>query len=284
MADIRSMTAPEVKQLVRWADAEGWNPGRNDAECFWRLDPEGFLALAQGNQFLGGGAIIRYSEAFGFMGLFIVRESHRGQGLGTKLWFARRDQLLSRLGEGGTIGLDGVDAMVPFYAQGGFEPFTRHRRYELTESPADLQRASQVVDLSTVDFTQISAFDRDCFPAPRDHFLKAWITQQGAISLGFVDNGRLRGFGVMRPCIRGWKIGPLFADSHNVANELFAAFQLQRNDEPIYLDVPENNPIGIDLCGMYQMEEVFGCVRMYLGKPPELDHEKIFGITTLEVG
>ncbi|MCG6154816.1 GNAT family N-acetyltransferase [Rubinisphaera margarita] len=284
MAEIRPMTSGEVQQLVQWADAEGWNPGRNDADCFWQLDPDGFLALVEDNELIGGGAIIRYSDTFGFMGLFIVRETHRGQGHGSKLWFARRDQLLSRLGPKACIGLDGVDAMVPFYAKGGFEPFTRHRRYELSDSSADFQQSSQIVELTTVDFDKITAFDRDCFPAPRDHFLNAWITQPEAIALGFLDHSTLRGFGVMRPCVHGWKIGPLYADSHEIANELFAAFQLHRHGGPIYLDVPENNPIAIDLCGTYDMKEVFGCVRMYYGNPPELDSLKIFGITTLEVG
>jgi hypothetical protein len=29
---------------------------------------------------------------------------------------------------------------------------------------------------------------------------------------------------------------------------------------------------------------VFGCARMYLGPPPELPHQEIFGVTTLELG
>lgn len=43
------------------------------------------------------------------MGLFIVDPKYRGQGLGRKLWYARRDHLLSRLQPNATIGLDAVD-------------------------------------------------------------------------------------------------------------------------------------------------------------------------------
>jgi hypothetical protein len=32
------------------------------------------------------------------------------------------------------------------------------------------------------------------------------------------------------------------------------------------------------------MEEVFGTARMYLGDPPALAHERIFGVTTFELG
>ena len=118
MPEIRKMNRGELRELVRWAEAEGWNPGIHDADLFWDLDPEGYLALLHDQQVIGGGAIIRHSEDFGFMGLFIVKPSHRGKKLGEQLWFARRDHLLARLRPGGTIGLDGVDPMVPFYAAG----------------------------------------------------------------------------------------------------------------------------------------------------------------------
>ncbi|MDA1165470.1 MAG: hypothetical protein O3B13_20425 [Planctomycetota bacterium] len=130
----------------------------------------------------------------------------------------------------------------------------------------------------------IADFDSRCFPSRRERFLADWSNQIGAISLGFVDGVKLLGFGVMRPCVTGWKIGPLFADSVEVADHLFQAFQLQSAGQPLMLDVPDNNLEAIDLCRNYQMLEVFGCVRMYLGSAPALDHHRIFGITTLEVG
>ena len=130
---IRNLTQPELHELVHWAAAEGWNPGVNDAALFWDVDPEGYLAVDMDQRMVGGGAIIRHNANFGFMGLFIVDPDYRGQQLGTKLWYARRDALLSRLDENGTIGLDGVDAMVPFYQKGGFKQFTRHRRFELAD-------------------------------------------------------------------------------------------------------------------------------------------------------
>jgi hypothetical protein len=38
------------------------------------------------------------------------------------------------------------------------------------------------------------------------------------------------------------------------------------------------------LARRHEMREVFRCARMYLGEPPELPWERIFGITTLELG
>ncbi|WP_339743352.1 GNAT family N-acetyltransferase [uncultured Rubinisphaera sp.] len=284
MAEIRALKFEELQLLVDWAGKEGWNPGLNDVDSFWNLDPEGFLALCENDKFIGGGAIIRHSDDYGFMGLFIVDEPFRGRKLGTKLWLARRDQLLSRLKPGGTIGLDGVDAMVKFYEKGGFQQYTRHRRFQLNEPSPECKRSETVCDLKTVNFETVLEFDRRCFPASRPQPLSNWIHQPGAISLAVVENETLKGFGVMRPCRVGWKIGPLFADSLHTADQLFQAFQLQQAGQQIFLDIPDNNPQAIELCRKYQMEEVFGCERMYLGSPPKLDNESIFGITNLETG
>lgn len=284
MIEIRPMTETEVRQLVAWADDEGWNPGRNDAGLFWQLDPSGFLAICEHGQFVGGGAIIRHSDSFGFMGLFIVAKEHRGKTLGTQLWQARKDRLLARLAEGGTIGLDGVDAMVPFYTQGGFSAFTRHRRFQLAAPSPKAINCEAIVPLTSLSLSKIADYDQQCFPARREAYLGKWINQPWADGLAYMQGDRLLGFGVARPCVVGRKIGPLFADSLEVADALFQGFQLRQEEGPLFLDIPDNNPAAVELCQQYAMEEVFGCTRMYYGPPPELDHAKIFGITTMEVG
>ena len=40
---LRRMTKEEAEVAVRWAADEGWNPGLADMECFWPVDPEGFV-------------------------------------------------------------------------------------------------------------------------------------------------------------------------------------------------------------------------------------------------
>ena len=117
---IRNMSRPEVDQLVAWAAREGWNPGLHDAELFWHTDPEAFVAAEIAGELIGGGAITSYGGEFGFMGFFIVRPEFRGQGLGNRLWHARRERLLARLRPGASIGMDGVFDMQDYCAQGGF--------------------------------------------------------------------------------------------------------------------------------------------------------------------
>ena len=52
----------------------------------------------------------------------------------------------------------------------------------------------------------------------------------------------------------------------------------------VFLDPPEPNGPAVALAKRYGLEPVFETARMYRGAVPELPLEKIFGITTFELG
>jgi len=284
---ICNMTRPELDELVDWAAREGWNPGLHDAELFWATDPAAFIAAYQGGELIGGGAITSYDGEFGFMGFFIVRPEYRGQGLGNTLWHARRERLLARLRPGASIGMDGVFAMQDYYAKGGFVFSHRNMRFRasLTARPTTSQVGGQdIVPLASVPFDQVVDYDRTCFPAPRASFLSGWIAQADALAVGCRREGRLSGYGVVRRCREGYKIGPLFADDALAANALYARLAEFAEGGPLFLDAPQSNPAAMALVHQQGMIEVFGCARMYLGPPPAIAHERVFGVTTFELG
>ena len=279
---IRGMRREELDVLVDWAANEGWNPGLSDADIFWATDPEGFIAAELNGELVGGGSIVSYEGRYGFMGFFIVHPNHRGRGLGNTLWHARRDMLIERLEKPATIGMDGVFDMQHYYARGGFEFAGRDLRFETTGKPCSV--AANIVDAGELSFADIEAYDRDHFPAPRADFMRRWIKQPGAFSLGSISGGGLSGFAVMRPCRTGYKIAPLFADHPDIAEDLFLALSAQAPGEPIFLDVPESNPSAIEMAHRHDMVEVFGCAKMYLGPKPVLPEHEIFGVTSFELG
>lgn len=285
--DIRQMTRDEVDDLVRWAALEGWNPGLHDAGIFWETDPEAFIAAELDGEVIGGGAITAYGGEFGFMGFFVVRPEFRRRGFGDTLWHARRDRLIARLDPGASIGMDGVFDMQPYYAKGGFDFSHRNIRYRFVGTPSGDETGAideTILDLGDVPFDEVQAYDRTCFPAARPSFLRAWISQPEAGALGIQRQGRLCGYGVIRRCLEGYKVGPLFADDERAATTLYARFVEFAEGDPIFLDVPENNPAAMSLVRRFGMDEVFGCARMYLGPAPDLHHHRIFGVTTFELG
>lgn len=282
---IRAMTRSEVDDLVGWAAGEGWNPGLHDADIFWANDPEAFIAAQREGELIGGGAITAYGDSFGFMGFFIVRPEFRGRGFGNRLWHARRERLLARLRPSASIGMDGVFAMQDYYTKGGFAFSHRNMRFraEVPEGHA-AAIASPLVPLADVPFDQIMAYDRTCFPAARPAFLSRWIAQEDALALGYLRDGTLAGYGVVRRCLEGCKIGPLFADDAAAAEALYAGLAGFATGGPLFLDAPENNAQAMALVARHGMEEVFGCARMYLGPVPDIAHDRVFGVTTFELG
>ena len=151
------MRRDEVATLGGWAADEGWNPGKADLDIAWDIDPDAFIALRRGAELVGGGTIFSYAGLFGFMGLFIVRKDLRGDGLGAQLWHYRLKRLQARLSPGAVIGMDGVFAMVPFYARGGFALAYRDLRFQgIANGSAD----PQVQLLDEASFATIDRFDR----------------------------------------------------------------------------------------------------------------------------
>lgn len=69
-----------------------------------------------------------------------------------------------------------------------------------------------------------------------------------------------------------------------MAATLFDALAAFAGRGPVFLDVPENNPGAMALVRARAMTEVFGCARMYLGPVPAIRHERVFGVTTFELG
>jgi GNAT superfamily N-acetyltransferase len=279
---VRPLSRNMLDTVVGWAAAEGWNPGLDDADIFWETDPKGFVGLEMKGELIGSGSIVSYCNQFGFMGFFIMRPEFRNQGLGAQLWHERVRLLRTRLDPNASIGMDGVFTMQPFYSRGGFVFQYRTPRMEgigVYSTPD-----SRVVELSLIPFSQVQQFDQLHFGYDRTAFLKRWITPRNGLGMGFVRGNQLAAMGVIRPCLSGFKIGPLFAQDEESANAVFDALSSHATGKPIFLDTPECNPHARSLAQRKNMHEVFGCARMYLGTPPRLPVKHIYGITTFELG
>lgn len=272
---VRTMNRRDVDQAVDWAAQEGWNPGLHDAESFFPTDPKGFFVAELEGKPAGCISAVAYDESFGFMGFYIVRPELRGRGIGMALWDAALAYMGNRV-----IGADGVVAMLDKYARFDFRIAHNNARYEGIGRAA----ATQLPDLAEVPFAELAAFDRQFFPADRSAFLQSWISRSGTRSRAVLAGGRLTGYGTIRPCRRGFKIGPLFADTPEIAEELFAALTACATDEPVFLDIPVCNRAAQELVERHGMKMVFETARIYRGDPPVLPLERTFGITSFELG
>ena len=229
-------------------------------------------------QTIATGSAPIYDGQFAFIGLYIVEPAYRGKGYGLSLTQAM-------LAHGGDLnaGLDGVEAMAERYARLGFR--TAHRSVRHGFIPTSRRNVTaEIVPLAQVPFAELADYDRRHFLAPRTNFLEAWITQPHAVALGFVDGDRLQGYGVLRQCCSGYKIGPLFAEQPEIAEALFNALCNNAIGQPVFIDMPEPNQAASKLAAKYEMKPFFACQRMYLRGDPGLPLDAIFGITSFEAG
>lgn len=276
---IERMNQDQLERVLEWAAAEGWNPGLHDAANFFAADPEGFFMGFLDDEPVGSISAVTYPGNFGFIGLYIVRPEHRGKGFGLKLWHTAVDHLGDR-----TVGLDGVVERQASYARSGFVTAHLNIRFEWNDS-VEQQPVSGIVPLGHLAFHELLAYDAGLFPGFREGFLRAWIGQPGCLGLAYrSDQGDVAGYGLLRPCRQGYKLGPLFADSSRIAEALLLAFRRHTGSAPIFLDVPESNTAAIHLAGQRGMQRVFETARMYTPRAPSLPLERCFGITSYELG
>lgn len=123
------------------------------------------------------------------------------------------------------------------------------------------------------------------FPAERATFLRYWIAQKGSIALGLLQQNNLRGYGVIRPCRKGFKVGPLFADeAPGAATLLNALLSHVPVGEQVQFDIAAGHGNARDLALSWGMQPVFETARMYTGAPPTFDLHRQYGVTTFELG
>ena len=97
-------------------------------------------------------------------------------------------------------------------------------------------------------------------------------------------DGRLAAWGVIRPCRTGCKVGPLVADNPEGAEAVLKALLAGVGGGEIFLDVPSVNRDAVALAQELKLAPVFETARMYTGVIPTLRLERLFGVTTFELG
>ena len=160
-----------------------------------------------------------------------------------------------------------------------------HRNVRFGGAPdCEPPRDERIVAIAPNLVNAVVAYDRRFFPAVRDAFMGCWLRPDRREGRALIEDGAVRGYGVIRPCRSGFKIGPLFADSDDSADLLFRALATDVKDAQVFLDCPEPNRAATDLAARYRLSPVFETARMYRGAAPALPLDSIYGITSFELG
>ncbi len=278
--EIRPSTLPELRVVLGWAAEEGWNPGRSDAEVFFKTDPDGFFGAFVEDKLVGAISAVRYGDEFSFVGLFIVKPELRGGPIGPLLG----KRALERLA-GVNIGVDGVEKKIRNYEGYGFKMAHYNIRHQGFSSKAKTSGA-KLNPLRDIPFEKLLSYDAGRFPARREAFLRAWIEAEGHYGLASLNaKGEVEGYGVLRPCVEGYKVGPLFAKDAALAKTLLKSLLAHVPESSRFqLDVPADNAAALALVSELGLKAVFRTARMYNLARPRIAENEVFGISSFELG
>ena len=265
---IRNLDLPEIATLLDWAAAEGWNSGLNDAVAFQAADPSGFFGAFVDGTMVAGISAVAYDAQFGFIGLYICHPDWRGQGHGKAVWDAGMAYLGNR-----TIGLDGVPEQQANYAAMGFVP-----AYQTIRMSGMLPARQAATGLSAAVPIDIARLDRQCFPAPRQAFLHHWLAAPYR-SFAHRTGDAVDAYAVVRDCRDGIKIGPLFADNLGAATTI-----LKAASGLVHIDVPAAQTEWLATLAALGFTAGFETMRMYRGPALAVSLERVFAVTSLELG
>ncbi len=285
---IRPLGLDEVSVAVDWAAAEGWNPGMSDTGPFWHQDPEGFLGGFLDDTMIACISAVRYDAAFGFVGFYIVAPGWRGRGYGIRMW----DAALAHLADVRTVGLDGVVDQQHNYRKSGFALAYRSVRYAGVAPrgglpvPQGIPRGLRLVSAADAALDSLVRYDAKHFGAVRAQFVRDWIAAPGHHGIVAESSGsRIAGYGVIRQCRDGFKVGPLFAADPEIADSLlFALIATVAPGSPVFMDTPVPNTAAVGMVSRLGWRPIFETARMYRGEPLQLPLDEVFGVSTFELG
>ena len=280
---IRPATLVEYQTAVDWAAAEGWNPGLDDLAAFFTADPKGFLMGWRNGEPVASIAVVRYGPEYGFLGFYIVRPDQRGTGTGIAIWNAGMAHLGDR-----TVGLDGVPDQQANYQKSGFVLADETVRHSGVPVLPKALLSPSVVDLTADKLDALVDFDARFYPGPRTDFTRAWTLpptgNRRRTQLALRD-GTITGYATIRQCREGYKIGPLFAESEDLAEALIVTLSADLDPgASIAFDTPARNTAATALALRLGLKPSFGAARMYNGPEPNLPLQETFGITAMELG
>ncbi len=278
--------------MTQWSRKEGFTPGAGDVDIYRHTDRQGLWVGWLGSIPIGCIAGVRYNAEYGFIGLFLVVEEHRGKGYGLQLW----KHALHHLANLPCIGLEAAPDRVDDYSRWGFCSSSFTTRWQRIGDGSLSSQGHPDIDLSQLSVFEgaqipskaVHIYDAKREPSPRPHFLSDWLKHPAGKVIALVDKeGFCHGFGRIRPCFleqgEGWRIGPLLADTPSLA-ELLLYRLIKEHSGIVLLDTPGLNMHVNSLLKKLGFKPVSKTLRMYRGDQPPTSMSEVYALACLELG
>ena len=233
---IRPLSPADLPGMLHLSAQAGWNQLPADWQRLLSLWPGQCLAGCVGQQLVATASLATYGQRLGWVGMILVEQSCRGQGIGGQMV-----QAILNLGDTLRIpclGLDATDLGQPVYARCGFQTVSLIDRWTgsisaslraVSPSPhaSDASGSREMADrvrgegASPIDWPPIASLDLSETALPRLPLLQTLAAEPHAILRTIHAAGNLLAFGLARPGRLAAHIGPIIATDNSAAADLF---------------------------------------------------------------
>ena len=281
----------DIPIVIEWARLEDFAPGIGDISIYRNTDQQGIWVGWNGNTPVGCIAGVKYNEAYGFIGLYIVQNDFRGRGYGHQLW----DVALEHLNGVACVGLEAAPSLIDTYEAYEFVAHSQTIRWQCFNHYSREQLAFnneysglQVIVGTGLSMNAVHEYDSKREITARHHFLTQWLSHPEGEVITLMDrNGACHGFARIRPCLlpigEGWRIGPILADTAELAQLLIESL-LRDHSGVVLIDSPETNQKATALLAGMGFKKVSATTRMYRGDVMPKSNDSVFGLACLELG
>jgi GNAT superfamily N-acetyltransferase len=261
------MTVDDIPEGMRLKDRAGWNQTVADWERFLSEGPEGCFVADREGRVVGTSTTIVYEGRFAWIGMVLVEQQFRGQGIGTALLDRAIEYLDSR--NFPCVKLDATPQGRVLYKKLGFLSEYDIERWMLKREP---ERDSRTGILPAdggpgivTAIEEVLRLDREVFGADRSSLLRSLTEAAPDFTLVSTRDAEIEGYAFGRRGSLADHLGPWMARTEDVAAMLLDEFLRRSGRQLVFVDCLRENPWALPLVKARGFEFSRPLTRMFRG-------------------
>lgn len=294
--EIRNLQYEDISKLVCLPRIEGREMGpESEIQTWMNVDPQGiFVAVnVADGEIAGCCSGIALSDTHGYIGMYVVKSSYRGAGLGRVLWNAA----INRLGDR-NVSLSSADKMLGFYRDKAGFSFSASWTVDLyiatnPELPSNV--FSRPLPFTIVvkpegPFVQhVIDYDYSIHKYDRATVVEETIKEAGTLTLMAVKPSieealQVLGYACMKKSVQGhWLIAPVYAEDYSSARSLvhglMSALSADQRREGVVAKLISSNCEAAKLFQQLGMQRTqYRLSRLFTKEIFEVPERKVFAL------
>jgi hypothetical protein len=262
MFHVKKMTVEDFSFAVQLTNSMNWGLTAKDFEFMTTIEPFGCFVLFDEMNKIGIATSISFDN-IGWFGNLVVKAEFRNKRAGSCLLKNAVTYLKNK--DVQSIGLFSYPELIDFYKKFGFK--VDQEFIVFRGSPSVFKEANNLRIAQKKDFPKLFEFDQVCLGFNRYKTLNPIFSHQNNFTYFYVQNNLIKGYLVTKIDNTQAEIGPLVfrLDHEFVAVDLLKSVLSTLSGFDVFIYVPKQNKVLIDLLLNFGLKKDINLVRMFLG-------------------